>query len=96
MVGCKDETDEAVAARIEAMPIESIYDGARAAQPDEVWNFGRGDGFEKAVCLATVWKSRHPEWTLELEVQPSRVRMTGGPIPIEWTSAKGLTGTVRL
>ncbi len=37
---------------ITGMPDESVYDGKRLAQPDEVWNFGRGDGIEKAVLFA--------------------------------------------
>ena len=34
------------------MPNQSIYDDKRLALPDEVWNFGRGDGIEKAFLLA--------------------------------------------
>jgi hypothetical protein len=30
----------------------SIYDGKRMAMPDEVWNFGCGDGIEKALLMA--------------------------------------------
>ena len=42
-----------------ALPILSIYDGpARLAQPDEVWNFRRGDGFEKALLVANVLRAR--------------------------------------
>ena len=42
-------------ARIAALPNESIYDGpSRLAQPDEVWNFGRGDGLEKCLLAANV------------------------------------------
>ena len=38
---------------------ESIYDGAsRLAQPDEVWNFRRGDGFEKALMVANILRGR--------------------------------------
>jgi hypothetical protein len=33
-------------------PDSSIYDGKRLALPDEVWNFMRGDGIEKAFLLA--------------------------------------------
>ena len=37
----------------------SIYDGpARLAQPDEVWNFRRGDGFEKALLVANMLRGR--------------------------------------
>ena len=42
-----------VVERLASMPDESIYDGpARLAQPDEVWNFGRGDGLEKCLVAA--------------------------------------------
>ena len=37
---------------ISALPNSSVYDSKRVALPDEVWNFGRGDGIEKAICLA--------------------------------------------
>jgi hypothetical protein len=89
---CRELSDGEVADRIAALPSESIYDGPRAAHPDEVWNFGRGDGFEKAVCLATIWKARHPEQMLRLEAEPGRVRLSGGPSPIDWPSAKLLKG----
>ncbi|HAL92468.1 MAG TPA: hypothetical protein DCM68_05520, partial [Verrucomicrobia bacterium] len=50
-----------VVACLREMADESIYDSARAAQPDEVWNARRGDGFEKAVTLAAVLHARTPE-----------------------------------
>ncbi len=40
------------------MTNESIYDEERLATPDEVVNFGRGDGLEKALVMADVLKSR--------------------------------------
>ena len=46
--------DEALA-RISALADESIYDGSsRLAQPDEAWNFGRGDGLEKCLLATNV------------------------------------------
>jgi len=36
------------------MTNQSIYDDNRLALPDEVWNFLRGDGLEKALLLADV------------------------------------------
>ncbi len=33
---------------LNSFPESSIYDGQRLALPDEVWNFERGDGIEKA------------------------------------------------
>lgn len=47
--------DRAALARIAALPTESIYDGpGRVATPDEVWNFGRGDGLEKCLLAANI------------------------------------------
>ena len=46
---------DAAIARIAALGDESIYDGAsRLAQPDEVWNFGTGDGLEKCLLAANI------------------------------------------
>ncbi|MBK9389227.1 MAG: hypothetical protein IPN68_03195 [Bacteroidetes bacterium] len=36
------------------LPEESVYEGNRLALPDEVWNFKRGDGIEKAILLADI------------------------------------------
>ena len=37
---------------ISGLTNDSIYDSGRLAQPDEVWNFGRGDGAEKVFLMA--------------------------------------------
>lgn len=52
------------------MSDKSIYDGPRLAQPDEVWNYRAGDGIEKAILPAHVWRKRHPEEKIEISVQP--------------------------
>ncbi len=57
--GAASLTEDEVAALVAAWPGESIYDGAtRLAQPDEVWNFRRGDGFEKALLVANVLRGK--------------------------------------
>jgi hypothetical protein len=40
------------------LPGESIYDGTRVAQPDEVANYNTGDGIEKALLMASVLSRR--------------------------------------
>lgn len=40
---------------------ESIYDSVRMAQPDEVWNFSRGDGAEKAFLMANALIFNDPD-----------------------------------
>ncbi len=45
-------------ADLQSWPGESIYDGNRLALPDEVVNFLRGDGIEKAITMMNIMKSR--------------------------------------
>jgi len=45
---------------IDSLENVSIYDGKRLALPDEVWNFSRGDGVEKAILLLNVIHNRFP------------------------------------
>ena len=55
LAALKDKPEEEVVAIVAAMANESIYDGpSRLAQPDEAWNFGRGDGLEKCLLAANV------------------------------------------
>jgi hypothetical protein len=49
--------DEVYAA-LQAFSDESIYDEDRLAQPDEVWNYAAGDGFEKAVSFVAIALAR--------------------------------------
>jgi hypothetical protein len=56
---------------------ESIYPDRRLAQPDEVANYGRGDGIEKALTLANVIRQRIPEQDTEIVVQRNSVVLKG-------------------
>jgi hypothetical protein len=50
------------------MPNDSIYaDSTRVAQPDEVCNYGRGDGLEKAICMMNILRSRFPQEQADLK-----------------------------
>ncbi|MCO6399788.1 MAG: hypothetical protein J5I99_01000 [Verrucomicrobia bacterium] len=88
--------DAELVARLAALPNESIYDETRIAQPDEVWNYQRGDGVERLLCLATVWKARHTDAALTLDIEPDRATLRGAGPDIVWPSRKGLTGQIRL
>jgi hypothetical protein len=46
-------------------PDESIYEGNGLAMPDEVVNYQRGEGIEKAITFANIAKSRHLDITRE-------------------------------
>ena len=87
--GAEGKTDDEVAALLAALPNESIYDSTRAAQPDEVWNYRRGDGFERALCLASILKARHPDVPIRLSARPTEVELAAESLRVTWPSSKG-------
>ena len=89
--GSKALSDEELAARVRALPELSIYDGpGRLAQPDEVWNFGRGDGAEKALLLANVLRARRPGDAMRVRLSPDRAVLETESGAHEFASSKGL------
>ena len=77
--------------KIEAMPDESIYDGpGRLSQPDEVWNYGRGDGLEKSVLLANILHSRMPDEEMFIEVYPDKAYLKVDQDVYDFSSRKEL------
>ncbi len=89
--GAREMSDAEVIGFVSEMPGESIYDETgRLAQPDEVWNYGRGDGLEKALLLANILRERRSEGLLEIEVRPGMARLTVDGDAFEFPSAKGL------
>ncbi len=59
---------------INNMENESIYEGnTRLAQPDEVWNYQRGDGLEKAILLANICRNKMPDSKLKINISDSNV-----------------------
>lgn len=61
------------AERLRCFENASIYGETRIAQPDEVWNFQRGDGLEKALCLMNLARHRYPQDSARLTVDKSSV-----------------------
>ncbi len=91
VAAAREVSDDDLAARVAALPDESIYDEAgRLAQPDEVWNFGRGDGAEKALLLANVLRLRHPDVPCTVAVAPDRAELCLGDRRIAFASRKAL------
>ncbi|MFH0878160.1 MAG: hypothetical protein V2A34_00465 [Lentisphaerota bacterium] len=88
--GAEGKEDAQVADYLSAMPAESIYDGPRMAQPDEVWNYGRGDGLEKALCLANILKARHLQDQVRVECRGGTTVVSTGSTRVEWKTTKGL------
>ena len=81
--------------RLEKMADVSIYEGPRLAQPDEVANYGCGDGLEKAFFLANVIHNTDREQDIEITVCNNKVTLEGlGRYRFE--SDKGLDNQVRI
>jgi len=88
--GTKALSDNELIQAIETLPNESIYDGSRVAQPDEAWNFQRGDGLERAITLITIWRSRHPGESIELAANGNQIVLKLGSKELHFDSTKGL------
>ncbi|MFA5239852.1 MAG: hypothetical protein WC476_09135 [Phycisphaerae bacterium] len=71
------------------MKDDSIYDGGRLAQPDEVANYKTGDGLEKAFLLANVIRQKSPAQNIEIVSDENGVVLKG-PNQYRFVSAKGL------
>jgi hypothetical protein len=66
--GTKELSVDAAYQLLNSLPGESIYNEPfRIAQPDEVWNYLRGDGLEKAICLANAIRSKNPDAGFAME-----------------------------
>ncbi len=60
---------------LDTFPDESIYDGKRLAFPDEVWNFRRGDGIEKALLLADFIRFKDDASNICIKVDKRKVSL---------------------
>jgi hypothetical protein len=84
-----------VYAWLNQMNNNSIYDGKRLAQPDEVANYKTADGLEKAFLLANVIRQRNPAQNIEIVSDKSTVVLKG-PDQYRFVSAKGLQKQVSI
>lgn len=93
---------EELAGYVETFPNQSIYEGKRLAQPDEAWNFKRGDGIEKALMVFDILKARNPALEGQLEIDGRHVELTlhgnGHPDPdtLRFVSEKDMRKSLRL
>jgi hypothetical protein len=81
---------------IESLVNESIYPGKRLAQPDEVWNFGRGEGIEKAFLMASWLHHAYPVSEIKLEINNSSVLLHFDKVSFPFTSTKNLTKEIQI
>ncbi|MFI4912452.1 MAG: hypothetical protein ACIAQZ_12365 [Sedimentisphaeraceae bacterium JB056] len=76
------------------MENRSIYDGKRLAHPDEVVNFTRGDGIEKAITLANVLYYRYPQLPVRIEIDRANVAVYHNDIEYDFDSTKDIVKTI--
>ncbi|MCZ7591926.1 MAG: hypothetical protein M5U15_07115 [Kiritimatiellae bacterium] len=53
-------------------------------------------GSERALCIANIWKARHPDAHLTVEVEPTLANVHGVGVDIAWPSSKGLVGRIEV
>jgi hypothetical protein len=78
------------------LPDESIYDGKRLALPDEVWNFRRGDGIEKALLLADIIVQHDPLSKLQIEIGKNKINLSYNSNDFHFRSSKSFIKTIRI
>ncbi len=76
---------------LQTWPDESIYEGNRLALPDEVVNFKRGDGIEKALTLANVIHSRDRGAEISLKIDHQKVQLKASKQRYDFKSKKKFT-----
>jgi len=85
----KDKSPEEIYAELKSWPAESIYEGMRISLPDEVVNYKRGDGLEKAITLMNVLKSRQQD-DLHLHAAGALAKVKGPGFTYEFNTGKNL------
>lgn len=81
-------------AHLAVLPGESIYDDAgRLAQPDEVWNYGRGDGLEKALLMAGILYRRSSA-PLTITITANTATLAIGASTCSFPTAKALPAAI--
>ncbi len=94
--GIKNTSDDDLIRIISEFDNSSIYDGSRAAQPDEVWNFKKGDGFEKAIALANCWRHRYPRSKIKIECKNKQINLILDDKSFTFSSNKNLERTLTI
>ncbi|MCX6277175.1 MAG: hypothetical protein NT004_03640 [Bacteroidetes bacterium] len=69
---------EATYQKLQSWLDESIYEGNRLALPDEVVNYQRGDGIEKAITLINLARSRHIDCSFQQNQEQIHVKAGNG------------------
>ena len=89
-----EKTNYEVYSLLKELPVESIYTGNRLALPDEVWNFKRGDGIEKAFLLADFLLHKDKSATVSIRINNDEVLLSSGSHQFHFLSHKKLKKSI--
>jgi hypothetical protein len=89
-------SEEEVFDILNTFPDESIYDAGRLAMPDEVWNFKRGDGIEKALLLADFILHNDTSSEIKIEIETKKVQLKYKENSFQFVSYKNLTRSIMI
>ena len=73
---------------IRSMPEMSIYEDNRLSLPDEVWNFRRGDGIEKAILMANSILSSDNMAEIDIDIVHEKVELKYSGHTFSFSSSK--------
>ena len=90
------KTAEEVLNILQTLPDDSIYDGKRLALPDEIWNFKRGDGIEKALLLADFLLHNDSSSIVSIEIDLKKVVLTSDGNSFNFISHKNLKKSIHI
>jgi hypothetical protein len=90
------KTNAEVFKKLKEMPNQSIYDDKRLALPDEVWNFGRGDGVEKAILLADIIIQNNVSATITILAENKKVSLKYHHEEFDFESDKKFRKTISI
>ncbi len=91
----RDSSIQQVCEEMNSWPDQSIYDEDRLALPDEVANYKRGDGFEKALTLIHVARSRRLEYKVHQHEQQIEIKTDGRSYSFVTRKNLRLTGALK-
>ncbi|HEX7493891.1 MAG TPA: hypothetical protein VF346_06715, partial [Bacteroidales bacterium] len=81
---------------LKELPVESIYEGNRLALPDEVWNFKRGDGIEKAFLLADFLLHKDNSAHIKIEIDNKNILLSSENHQFHFISNKNLKKSIEI
>jgi hypothetical protein len=90
------KSTEEVYNKLKTFPDESIYDSKRLALPDEVWNFRRGDGIEKALLLADFILHNDNSAEVKIEIEDKKVHLRYSDSGFSFHSNKNLNKSINI